>query len=47
MKLLIVALNAKYVHTNLAVRYLYQVSGKICDVEKKRSFPENKKRRTK
>ncbi|MBQ4526518.1 MAG: DUF4080 domain-containing protein [Clostridia bacterium] len=33
MKLLIVALNAKYVHTNLAVRYLYQVSEKICDVE--------------
>ena len=31
MKLLLVGINAKYVHTNLAIRYLYQKVKNICD----------------
>ncbi len=31
MKLLLVGVNAKYVHTNLAIRYLYQKTKNICD----------------
>lgn len=32
MKLLFAAVNAKYVHTNLAVRYLSKVCSNVCDV---------------
>ena len=33
MKLLLVCLNAKYVHNGLGVRYLYEVTKNICNVE--------------
>jgi len=33
MKVLLIAINAKYVHTNLAVRYLKKAAENVCDVD--------------
>jgi hypothetical protein len=32
MKTLLVALNSKYIHSNLAIRYLKAYAGELCDI---------------